>query len=213
MILHFRSVGFVSMLFSALCPLFAVQWCIKLAFLFFAKYFLYLHFKCYPLSWLPHWKPLNRIHSPFHLLINTSTPTSWPWHSPTLGQRAFTGPRASPPIETDKLTSFSVPTTTVKYTSSQPTLSSIPGSLGPFRDTSGGLDCLVYPAGCSLANMESPHPIPNDPASLQASSTRQMNVLPRSVCSQFTVHLHTPKAGWKYTITGDSPTRARVTVP
>jgi hypothetical protein len=99
MILHFRSVGFVSMLFSALCPLFAVQWCIKLAFLFFAKYFLYLHFKCYPLSWLPHWKPLNRIHSPFHLLINTSTPTSWPWHSPTLGQRAFTGRKVSPPTD------------------------------------------------------------------------------------------------------------------
>jgi hypothetical protein len=24
---------------------------------------------------------------------------SWPWHSPILGHRAFTGPRASPPID------------------------------------------------------------------------------------------------------------------
>ena len=26
-------------------------------------------------------------------------PHSWPWHSPILGHRAFTGPRASPPID------------------------------------------------------------------------------------------------------------------
>jgi hypothetical protein len=26
------------------------------------------------------------------------TPASLPWHSPTLGHQAFTGPRASPPI-------------------------------------------------------------------------------------------------------------------
>jgi hypothetical protein len=32
------------------------------------------------------------------LLINLPTPTSLPWHSPTLGHRAFSGPRASPPI-------------------------------------------------------------------------------------------------------------------
>ena len=36
---------------------------------------------------------------PLPLLTNPPTPTSWPWHSPTLGHRAFTGPRASPPID------------------------------------------------------------------------------------------------------------------
>jgi hypothetical protein len=33
------------------------------------------------------------------LLTNSPTPTSWPWHSPTLGHRTFTGPRAPPPID------------------------------------------------------------------------------------------------------------------
>jgi hypothetical protein len=32
-------------------------------------------------------------------LTNPPTPASWPWHSPTLGHRAFTGPRVSPPID------------------------------------------------------------------------------------------------------------------
>jgi hypothetical protein len=36
---------------------------------------------------------------PLPLLTNPSTPASWPWHSPILGQRTFTGPRASPPID------------------------------------------------------------------------------------------------------------------
>jgi hypothetical protein len=27
------------------------------------------------------------------------TPASWAWHSPILGHRTFTGPRASPPID------------------------------------------------------------------------------------------------------------------
>jgi hypothetical protein len=38
---------------------------------------------------------------PHHLclLINPPTTASWPWHSPILGHRAFTGPRASPPID------------------------------------------------------------------------------------------------------------------
>ena len=31
--------------------------------------------------------------------INPSTSTSWPWHFSTLGHRAFTGPKASPPID------------------------------------------------------------------------------------------------------------------
>ena len=68
------------------------------SFLFFSfkiRYFLYFHFKCCPLSWFPLWK------SPilFLLPLRTNTPTSWPWHSPTLDHRVFTGPRASPLID------------------------------------------------------------------------------------------------------------------
>ena len=33
------------------------------------------------------------------LLTSPPTPTSWTWHSPTLGHRTFTGPRASSPID------------------------------------------------------------------------------------------------------------------
>ena len=33
------------------------------------------------------------------LLTNPPTPASWPWYSPILGHRTFTGPRASPPID------------------------------------------------------------------------------------------------------------------
>jgi hypothetical protein len=40
---------------------------------------------------------------PLSLLLNlstlASTPASWSWHSPILGHRIFTGPRASPPID------------------------------------------------------------------------------------------------------------------
>ena len=36
---------------------------------------------------------------PKPLQTNTPTPTSRPWYSPTLGHRAFTGPKASPPID------------------------------------------------------------------------------------------------------------------
>jgi hypothetical protein len=64
---------------------------------FFIRYFLYLHFKCYSLSWFPLRKPT--IPSSLPLLTNTPTPPSWPWHCPTLGHRTFTGPRASPPID------------------------------------------------------------------------------------------------------------------
>jgi hypothetical protein len=55
-------------------------------FVFLIRYFLYLHFKCYP----PQDHP--------HLLTNPPTPASWPWHSPILGPRTFIGPRASPPV-------------------------------------------------------------------------------------------------------------------
>jgi hypothetical protein len=41
--------------------------------------------------------------TPYHIPPPTAqqppTPTSWPWHSPTLGHRAFTGTRASPLID------------------------------------------------------------------------------------------------------------------
>ena len=43
--------------------------------------------------------PLDWFLLPLPLLTNLPTPASWPWHSPTLGHWAFTGPRASPPID------------------------------------------------------------------------------------------------------------------
>ena len=61
-----------------------------LFFQFFIRYFLHLHFKCYPES------PL---YPPPALLPNLPTPASWPWHSPVLGHMIFTRPRASPPID------------------------------------------------------------------------------------------------------------------
>jgi hypothetical protein len=65
--------------------------------LFFIKYFLNLHFKCHLLSWFPRRNPA--IPSPLTVLTNPPTPASLSWHSPTLGHRAFTGPRAFPPID------------------------------------------------------------------------------------------------------------------
>jgi hypothetical protein len=52
-------------------------------FLFF-RYFLHLHFKCYPKG--PLYPPPARLPYPL-------TPTSWPWHSPVLGHIKFTRPR------------------------------------------------------------------------------------------------------------------------
>jgi hypothetical protein len=49
-----------------------------------------------PFPSLPSRNPPSPPHS---LLPNPPTPASWPWHSPTLGHRAFIGPRASPPID------------------------------------------------------------------------------------------------------------------
>jgi hypothetical protein len=73
-------------------------------FLFFSPgYFLYLHFKFYPLSQSPaSWKspipsppPVSMSVFPTHLL----TPSSLPLNSPTLGHWAFTGPRVSLPFD------------------------------------------------------------------------------------------------------------------
>ena len=61
------------------------------------RYFLYLHFKCYLLSWFPLQK--LPIQPPHHLFTNLPTLASLSWHSPALGHRAFTGPRTSPPID------------------------------------------------------------------------------------------------------------------
>ena len=66
-------------------------------FLFFIRYFPYLHFKCYPLSSFPLRKlPISSSSpcSPTHPL-----PFSLSWHSLLLGHQAFTGPRASPLID------------------------------------------------------------------------------------------------------------------
>jgi hypothetical protein len=50
---------------------------------FFLRYFLYLHFKCYPGS---------SLYSPLALLPNPLTPTSWHWYSPVLGHIKFVRP-------------------------------------------------------------------------------------------------------------------------
>jgi hypothetical protein len=57
---------------------------------FFIRYFLHLHFKCYPQS------PLYTFPA---LLPNPPTPASWSWHSPVLGHMIFARSRASPPID------------------------------------------------------------------------------------------------------------------
>jgi hypothetical protein len=70
-----------------------------LFFILFIRYFLYLHFKCYQLSWFPHQQilyPLTLPHS--HPL----TSTCLSWYFPTLGHPAFPGPRASLPIDVQK---------------------------------------------------------------------------------------------------------------
>jgi hypothetical protein len=55
---------------------------VKMSF-FKIRYFLHLHFQCYPKS-LPY--------SPTHLLPYPPTPTSWPWHSPILRHIKFAWP-------------------------------------------------------------------------------------------------------------------------
>ena len=48
--------------------------------------------------------PVSPLKIPYLLPLLPKTPTSasWPWHSPTLGHRAFTGPRAFPPIDDEQ---------------------------------------------------------------------------------------------------------------
>jgi hypothetical protein len=65
------------------CSIFTPVYCF-----FLIRYFLHLHFKCYPES------PLYAPPPP-----NPPTPTSWPWHFPVLGCMIFTRPRASSPID------------------------------------------------------------------------------------------------------------------
>jgi hypothetical protein len=62
---------------------------LSLSFLkFFIRYFLYIHFKCYPRS---------SLYPPPALLPNPLTPASWPWLSPILRHIKFVRPRASLP--------------------------------------------------------------------------------------------------------------------
>ena len=46
----------------------------------FIRYFIYIHFKCYPKSYL---------YPPPALLAYPPTPASWPWHSPILSFTIF----------------------------------------------------------------------------------------------------------------------------
>jgi hypothetical protein len=52
------------------------------------RYFLHLHFKCYPE--IP-------LYTPTAWLPNPHMPTFWPWHSPVLEHIIFARTRASPP--------------------------------------------------------------------------------------------------------------------
>ena len=71
----------------------------------FIGYFIYLHFKCSPLSHtnLPSEKPLSHLLPQSYISINVlpypPTTDYPPWNSPTLEHLAFTGSRASPPTD------------------------------------------------------------------------------------------------------------------
>jgi hypothetical protein len=61
-----------------------IVWHISVIVLFFIRYFLYKHFKCYP---------QNSLFPPSALLPYPPAPTSWPWHYPVLGHIKFAIPR------------------------------------------------------------------------------------------------------------------------
>jgi hypothetical protein len=89
---------------TSLCFFFFFSWKFYLfTFQMFLGNFIYLHFKCYPLSQFPLWNPpiLSPILLPLwgYSLPHPPTPISLPWHSLTLGHWAFTGPRAFPPTD------------------------------------------------------------------------------------------------------------------
>jgi hypothetical protein len=58
------------------CSLYSLHHSPSSMIIFFIRYFLYLHFKCYPLSQFPLQKP--PILSPLSRLPNPPTPASWP---------------------------------------------------------------------------------------------------------------------------------------
>jgi hypothetical protein len=69
-------------------------------FFFLIRYFLYLYFKCYPLSWLPLWKtPIPTPLPCFYDPTQPPSPTSPSCYCPILRHRAFTGPRTSSLID------------------------------------------------------------------------------------------------------------------
>ena len=65
-------------------------------------YAFYLCFKCFPISRSPLWNtPISSL-PPATMRVfptHSSTPVFPPWHSPTLGHRTPSGPRASPPTD------------------------------------------------------------------------------------------------------------------
>ena len=75
-------------------------------FYFIGYFFFFLHFECYYLSRFPLQNP--PLPSSISMLLwlcspnYPPTPTSPPWHSPTLRHQVFTGPRASPPTDARK---------------------------------------------------------------------------------------------------------------
>jgi hypothetical protein len=60
-------------------------------------YFLYLYFKCYPLSRFHLQNPLFHPRSPYLSTTHPPTPAFLTWYSSTLGHQTLSGPRTSPP--------------------------------------------------------------------------------------------------------------------
>jgi hypothetical protein len=80
---------------------------ISLFFLFFIGYFHYLHFKCFQISPLESLYPIPPPPASMrvlpHPLTHPHTLAFLPWHSPTLGHQTLRGPRAVPPIMSNKV--------------------------------------------------------------------------------------------------------------